>query len=85
MSRRVDAFERAIFGIVYLPLYYFILYPIVFFAGVIVTAIGIVWTVITGRDVERKSQAASGAWESISRPVTWVFSGERSDKPGWVP
>ena len=82
---RLDALERLIFGVVYLPLYYFVLYPIVFFVSVVLTAIGIVWTLITGRETGRKERTTSSTWERISQPVTWVFSGDRSDKPNWVP
>lgn len=82
---RLDALERLVFGVLYLPIYYFVLYPIVFFAGIILTAAGIIWTTLTGSDSTRRSDVTAGAWESISRPVTWVFSGKTSDKPGWVP
>ena len=84
MARR-DALSRAIIGIVYLPLYYLVLYPIVFVLGVLVTAVAVVWTFLTGRELERKPRATARAWESISQPVTWIFSGNERDKPSWVP
>ena len=82
---RVDAFERLLFAIFYLPAYYFVLYPVVFFAGLFVSLLSIVWTALTGRETGREGQKASRAWREISKPVAWVFSGDRSDKPGWVP
>lgn len=84
MARR-DAVFRGLFAVVYLPLYYLILYPIVFFAGVIVTAVSILFTGVTGRELRRKPRLTSNAWELISRPVTWIFSGQKRDKPTWMP
>ena len=82
---RKEAGRRLLFGIVYLPLYYVLLYPIVFFVGVIAAAISIAFTIVTGRELDLKPQWTASSWESISQPVTWVFSGRKSDKPGWVP
>ena len=84
-GNRRDAVERLLIGIVYLPLYYILLYPLVFFGGVILTALAIGWEVLTGRRPDIKPRASASAWERISQPVTWVFSGRASDKPGWVP
>lgn len=83
-SRR-EAVERLAVGVIYLPIYYLILYPIVFFGGVILTALAIGWEIVTGRRADIKPRTSASAWESISQPVTWVFSGEQRDKPGWVP
>ena len=82
---RSNALRRAVVGILYLPLYYVLLYPVVFFAGVILTAIALVIQLVTGSEPELKPQLTSSAWESISQPVTWVFSGDDRDKPTWVP
>lgn len=84
MSRR-EGLKRGLFALVYLPLYYLLLYPVVFFAGVIVVIIDIAWQIVTGRSLERKPLWTSTAWQRISQPVTWVFSGNNADKPGWIP
>ena len=82
---RSDALRRAVVGIVYLPLYYVLLYPVVFFAGVVLTAIALLIQLVTGSEPDLKPQLTSSAWEAISQPVTWVFSGNDRDKPTWVP
>lgn len=84
MVRR-EAGKRVAIGIVYLPLYYFVLYPVVFVLGVLVTILDVLWTFATGRQLRRKPRWTTAAWESISQGVTWIFSGRESDKPGWVP
>lgn len=84
MARR-DALERGLFAVVYLPLYAIVLYPVAFALGIIVAAVNILLSVILRRRVRFKSELAANAWRAISQPVTWVFSGEPRDKPGWVP
>lgn len=84
MSRR-DALYRALFGILYLPLYYLVLYPVVFVLGVIVAGIDIGWTLLTGRSLQIKPAWTSNAWERISAPVTYVFSGDERRRPHWLP
>ena len=82
---RSSALGRLVFGVVYLPLYYFVLYPLVFFIGVVVAALDIAFAAVTGKRLNVKPLATTKAWESISQGVTWVFSGRTQDKPGWVP
>lgn len=84
MSRR-EAIKRLLIGIPYLPLYYFVLYPIAFFLGILVAIIDIAIEVLTPWSIERKPRATARFWESISQVPTWIFSGDASDKPGWIP
>ncbi|AUX09275.1 hypothetical protein AArcSl_1646 [Halalkaliarchaeum desulfuricum] len=81
---RKEASKRLLLGIVYLPVYYFILYPVVFFLGVLVTAVDILWTIVFGESLGLVPAWSSSTWESISQPVTWIFGGSRSDKPSWM-
>lgn len=82
---RSDALYRAGFGIVYLPIYSLLLYPLVFLVSIVLTAIGLLYQLITGRKPKRKPRLTSGSWGTISQPVSWVFSGQASDKPNWLP
>lgn len=84
MARR-DAFLRVLVGIVYLPLYYFVLYPLAFAVGIVLTAVDVLFTLVTGRRLEVKPRLATRLWEGVSQGVTWVFSGRERDKPRWVP
>ena len=84
MARR-EAGKRLLIGVVYVPIYYFVLYPLVIALGIVVALVDISWTLLTGRSLRVKPTWASDSWESISQPITWIFSGEQRDKPGWVP
>lgn len=84
MARR-DAVLRVLVGVWYLPLYYVILYPLVFLLGIIVAALDVVFALVTGRNLTLKPAWTTRAWEDISGVVTWIFGGKARDKPGWVP
>ena len=69
----------------YAVLYYFVLYPLVFFGGLLLTIPALLYELVTGRRPRLVPGWTSGAWETISQPITWIKSGRKSDKPGWVP
>ena len=83
MTRR-EAIKRLLIGVVYLPLDYFVLYPLAFFVGIIVAAIDILLTILTPWSFDRESRSAR-FWEEISQVPTWIFSGDSRDKPDWIP
>lgn len=84
MSRR-DALLRAVVAVIYLPLYYFVLYPLAFVVGIVLTALSLVIQAVTGREPTLKPRLAASVWDGVSRPVTWIFGGQDRDKPTWVP
>lgn len=75
MSERKELAKRAVLAIPYLPAYYFVLYPLSFFSGLVLAILGGIYTLITGKRVERKQRATSEFWNWTSRNVDYILSG----------
>ena len=75
MSRQ-EALKRLLIGIPFVPIYYFVIYPITLVIGIALAIPQIGWQLLTGRRIQIKSRIANRSWRYGSDNMDWVMSGE---------
>lgn len=75
MVRR-GVLKRLLIGIIYLPLYHLILYPITFLLNTILFLLHAVYSLVTGKESNRVNLFQSGTWQFISTNVDYVWTGD---------
>lgn len=84
MSRR-DALYRLAVGVIYLPLYWFVIFPTVLIIGLLVAGVDVVYALVTGGQLTRRRDWATRSVEKIDDPVRYVLSGDERSRPDWLP
>lgn len=82
MARR-ESLKRVAIGVWYLPLYYFVLYPIAFAVGIVLGVLDILHGIATDENLENEPRTSSRLWNWASDNVDWVFTGKGDFQ--WTP
>lgn len=75
MSKRKEVSKRISFGIIFIPIYYFVIYPFLFGTLLVVGSIKALYTLVTGAKPSIKIPLVEELWDWTSQNVDWVIFG----------
>lgn len=80
-SARKEVLKRTGLGVVYLPLYALLLYPVAFAVGVVLGIVDVGYTLVTGGRPDYAGEFANEVWSWTGGNVGYILSGDGEFEP----